>query len=89
MQILRHLDGLEPYEPTHGVRHMILHSICCIWNGKEDQDCIKLLLFINTRSEVCNADIYPVATSHILIVLSRDADSTKSPAGTKATDDTL
>lgn len=34
-------------------------------------------------------DIYPVATSHILIVLSRDADSTKSPAGTKATDDTL
>lgn len=33
--------------------------------------------------------IYPVATSHILIDLSRDADKTKSPAGTKATDETL
>lgn len=32
---------------------------------------------------------YPVATSHILIVLSRDADSTKSPAGKKATEETL
>lgn len=32
---------------------------------------------------------YPVATSHILILLSRDADSTKSPAGTNATDETL
>lgn len=32
---------------------------------------------------------YPVATSHIFIDLSRDADNTKSPAGTKATDETL
>uniref|UniRef100_A0A1B0D7I1 PAC1-like LisH-like dimerisation domain-containing protein n=1 Tax=Phlebotomus papatasi TaxID=29031 RepID=A0A1B0D7I1_PHLPP len=32
---------------------------------------------------------YPVATSHILMVRSLDADRTKSPAGTKATDDTL
>lgn len=34
-------------------------------------------------------DIYPVATSHIFIDLSRDADNTKSPAGKKATDETL
>lgn len=38
-------------------------------------------------NSICN--IYPVATSHILIVLSRDADNTKSPAGTNATDETL
>lgn len=38
------------------------------------------------KVNICN---YPVATSHILIVLSRDADNTKSPAGKNATDETL
>ena len=38
----------------------------------------------------CNkGETYPVATSHILIVLSRDEEIKKSPDGMKLTEETL
>ena len=36
-----------------------------------------------------NRSTYPVATSHILSVLSLELDTKKSPDGIKTTDDTL
>ena len=38
---------------------------------------------------VCVSETYPVDTSHILRVLSREVDTRKSPEGMKATLDTL
>lgn len=35
------------------------------------------------------ADTYPVATSHILMVLSREEEMRKSPEGMKVTEETL
>lgn len=63
-------------------------------NDIEIITCVEMSITLGDRP--CNSGMYvyicithPVATSHILIVLSRDADNTKSPAGKKATEETL
>lgn len=53
-----------------------------MWENKEEA---------NEYHKLCETanSTHPVDTSHILIVLSRDDDRTKSPFGTKVTLDTL
>lgn len=59
-----------------------------IWGKKEKKNDVNLSQYIRAcDSESCNT--HPVATSHILMVLSLEADTMWSPFGMMATDDTL
>lgn len=86
MQILHHLDEHEPFEPIRGVQCKFSHSN---YNISLKFLFLFSISFKSVKNSVFINMAYPVATSHIFMVLSRDADKTKSPAGKNATEDTL
>lgn len=87
-QSVCHPGWAAPYGPTPCGLWRSSRSSCCTENRSFR---VNVIIQIITSKEQCSfkEGPYPVATSHILMVLSLEAETMWSPLGMMATDETL